>query len=273
MSIGIGVTTRNRQFVLDTALKHFQAFGAGDRLVIVDDFSDDQQETQRVIDQYGDMVTLRLSPHRLGIARAKNACLAALTDCDHVFIFDDDAWPKVEGWANKWIEINEHNDVGHSMWNVFATRGPESPEQVRADIQIQRQYISNEFSDGEYAMRAWTQCLGVMLYFNRACLNAIGGYDHSAQTVYGYEHAQVSQRANWAGFTKGHNYLSPAIAHELVYSFDISYGWMHEEAPLEMPWKNEFRTSVTVEEAQAHPKNAFLMSKRDVFIPLIDPIV
>ena len=266
MSIGIGVTTRNRQFVLDTALKHFQAFGAGDRLVVVDDFSDDQQETQRIVEQYGDMVNLRLSPYRLGIAKAKNACLAALTDCDHVFIFDDDAWPKVEGWADKWIEINERNSIGHSMWMALSMSHPDG-------IAITNPSITPEIQDRDYQVCAWAQCLGVMLYFNRACLSELGGYDYSAQTVYGYEHAQVSHRANWAGFTKGHNYLSPTVATDLVYSFDISYGWLREESPLEVPWKDEFRTSVTPEEAQAHPKNAFLMGKRDVFIPLIDPIV
>lgn len=272
MTIGIGITTRNRPHVLKTALQHFEHFGYGDKLVVVDDCSEDKSAVPSVVEEFGGKFVLRQSPHRLGIARAKNACLAALTECDHVFIFDDDAWPKTNGWETKWIDINQHNEVGHSMWTVFATRGPDSPDSVRANIEIQQQFISKQFSEGEYAMRAWTQCLGVMLYFTRECLNAIGGYDSSAQTVYGYEHAQVSQRANWAGFSKGHNYISPVIAPDLVYSFDISYGWLHEESPLEVPWKHEFTTSVTIEEANAHPKNAFLMGKRDILIPLVDPI-
>lgn len=272
MSVGIGITTRNRPHVLRTALQHFDHFGWGDKLVVVDDNSEDKSAVPQVISEFNDKFVLRQSHERLGIAKAKNACLAALQEFDHVFIFDDDAWPKDPNWHQRWIDINQHNGVGHSMWNVFVRPAPSAPEQVRANIDIVQEYISAEFAEGEYAMRSWTHCLGVMLYFNRDCLNAIGGYDHSARTVYGFEHAQMSQRANWAGFCKGHNYLSPAIAPELVYSFDISWGWMHEPAPLDIPWKDHFSTSVTPEEAQAHPQNAFLMSKRDVFIPLIDPL-
>ena len=41
-----------------------------------------------------------------------------MRDCEHVFLFDDDAWPQRHNWAETWIKINEANDVGHSMFNV-----------------------------------------------------------------------------------------------------------------------------------------------------------
>jgi glycosyltransferase involved in cell wall biosynthesis len=267
VSIGIGITTRNRPHVLKTALQHFERFGYGDKLVVVDDNSDDPDAIREVVESFGLGFILRRSDQRMGIAKAKNACLSALSDCDHVFLFDDDAWPCADNWAQRWVDINQHNGVGHSMWNIFVEKGTDTPEQVRTTISL-----ITELSEGKNTMRVWAQCLGVMLYFSRECLNAIGGYDHSARTVYGFEHAQVSQRANRAGFCKGHNYLSPAIALELIYSFDVSYGWLRQESPIEIPWKDQFTTSVTVEEAQSHPQNAFLMSKKDVFIPLVDPI-
>lgn len=271
MSIGIGITTRNRPFVLETALQHFERFGYGDKLVVVDDCSDDPSAIEAVVNKFGDKFTLRRSNQRLGIAKAKNACLAALQDYDHVFIFDDDTWPCADNWAQRWIDINQHNGVGHSLWNVFIRPSTKTNE-PGADIEILSEYVTAEWSEGENTMRAWTQCLGVMLYFTRECLNAIGGYDPSARSVYGYEHAQVSQRANRAGFCKGYNYVSPVIAPELIYSYDISYGWMGQVSPIDIPWKEQFTTSVTPEEAQSHHQNAFLMSKRDVLIPLVDPI-
>lgn len=257
--IGVGITTRNRPHVLRTALEHFEKFGYGDKLVIVDDNSDEP------LDLGGNYTVLR-SPHRLGIARAKNACLAHLQDCDYVFLFDDDAWPRTEGWADKWVEINEHNGVGHSMWNTDLEHKEENRVPKGPDI------VSFEsIGDDYYKMNVYNNCLGVMLYFNRACLNAIGGYDHSAQNVYGFEHAQVSMRASRAGFCQGYNYLSPAVARQLVYSFDISWCWKQEESPLEVPWKDEFQSSVTPEEAAAHPLNSVLMNRQDVHIPLDDP--
>jgi len=271
MSIGIGITTRNRPDVLSTALAHFSMFGYGDKMVIVDDNSDTYEQNKKVIEESGINVTYRYSDKRLGIARAKNACLAKLKDVDHVFIFDDDTWPSSENWAQKWVDINKHNNVGHSLWNVFIRPSTKAGE-PGADIEILSEYITAEWSSGKNAMRAWTQCLGVMLYFSRECLDAIGGYDNEAKTVYGYEHAQMSKRANKAGFCNGYDYISPVLADELIYSFDISYGWMGKQSPIEIPWKERFTTSVSPEEAKAHPQNAFLMSKNDIHIPLVDPL-
>lgn len=276
--IGIGITTRNRPEVLDTALKHFTAFPtANTRYVIVDDNSDTEIETNKVVQSFiqnnPDIdIIYRPSPRRLGIARAKNACLSALTDCEHVFLFDDDTWPKTHGWAEKWIEINQDNGVGHSMWNVFVRKSENTPEQVRASIEPIQEWVITTINDADHQMVAWQNCLGVMLYFSRDCLNAIGGYDGSAENVYGFEHAQVSHRASDAGFCKGYPYISPAVSDKLVYSFDISYRWMHENSPLDIPWKDTFKSSVTKDEADLHTKNAKLMSVRTVHIPLVDPL-
>jgi len=259
MSIGVGITTRNRPHVLATALAHFEKFGYGDKLVIVDDFSDQPLEVDPKF-------TVLRSPHRLGIARAKNACLAHLQDCDHVFLFDDDAWPRTSGWADMWVDINTHNEIGHSMWNVELQKKDHPQNLGHVDV-VSKETVGEDF----YQMKVFSNCLGVMLYFNRACLDAIGGYDHRAKNVYGFEHAQVSQRANRAGFCKGHDYISPAISDQLVYSFDISWCWRQEESPIEVPWKTEFQSSVTPDEAASHSLNSELMSVRDVYIPLEDP--
>lgn len=276
--IGIGITTRKRPEVLTTALAHFTEFPTeNSKIVIVEDDPEQDHATGLVVANFQEEnptveVIFRKSTQRLGIARAKNACLAMLQDCDHVFLFDDDTWPKAHGWAEKWIEINQANNVGHSMWNVFVRKSENTPSQVRASIEPIQEWVITTINDAEHQMVAWQNCLGVVLYFSRACLDAIGGYDGSAENVYGYEHAQVSHRASDAGFCLGYPYISPAIGDKLVYSFDISYRWMGEESPLDVPWKHNFRSSVTDSEAAGHPKNAVLMSKRPVHIPLVDPL-
>ena len=278
MKIGIGITTRKRPEVLETSLRHFTAFPIlNSKIVIVEDDPDPTDGVSDLVAKFREdnpdiEVVFRKSTYRLGIAKAKNACLAVLTDCDHVFLFDDDAWPKTHGWAERWIEINQINNVGHSMWNVFVRKSENTPPQVRASIEPIQEWVIKTINDDENQMVAWQNCLGVLLYFNRACLDAIGGYDSSAANVYGFEHAQVSHRASDAGFCLGYPYISPAIGDKLVYSFDISYRWMGEEAPLDVPWKDRFRSSVTEVEAAEHPKNAVLMSRRQVHIPLVDPL-
>lgn len=277
--IGIGITTRKRPEVLETALAHFTAFPTPDsKIVIVEDDPDADPATGLVVANFKEAnpdveVIFRKSTTRLGIARAKNACLAVLQDCDHVFLFDDDTWPKTHNWAERWIEINQINGVGHSMWNVFVRKSGDTPEQIRASIEpIQEWVITTINEENDNQMVAWQNCLGVLLYFSRACLDAIGGYDSSAANVYGFEHAQVSHRASDAGFCLGYPYISPAIGDKLIYSFDISYRWMGEEAPLNVSWKDKFRSSVTDAEAAGHVKNAVLMSKRPIYIPLVDPL-
>ena len=40
MSIGIGITTRNRPECLEACLRHFKEFGYGDKIVVIDDNSE-----------------------------------------------------------------------------------------------------------------------------------------------------------------------------------------------------------------------------------------
>lgn len=266
MSIGVGITTRNRPECLETALRHFAAFGHGDRLVVVDDNSDAWRVNKAIIDSSGIDVIYKRSSRRLGIANAKNGCLSELSRCDHVFIFDDDAWPISSDWANRWIAINKHNSIGHSMYGVDC----EANEEVNAALRAHITEIGR-IGDFEHQMVALSNCFGVMLYFTRDCLNAIGGYDHTAENVYGFEHAQISKRANLAGFTGGFDYISPAASLELIYSVDITYNWLKHEPPLTAEWLPIARSSVTADEAASHVNNQRLMENLHAYIELIDP--
>lgn len=261
-TIGVGITTRNRSEVLDACLRHFDQFSTiVDRLVVVDDNSEEthRERLTTALTHVSIPHVLRSSDKRLGISKAKNACLAALQDCDHVFLFDDDAWPQKEGWEEYWIKCSKVNKIGHSMWLC---------DYPGLNTVIRK---TGTVGSGTTEMSVFNNCLGVALYFSRNCLQALGGYDTSAENVYGYEHAQMSTRAKQAGFTYNNNYVAPSNCAEYVYSIDISWGWMQKNAPLTDISAINIQSSVSVEESNKHNLNSRLMSFSDYHRPLIDP--
>lgn len=266
MKYGIGITTRNRPLVLDAALKHFAAFPAEDsRIVVVDDCSDVAPD--EVIENHSTLdIDYRVSPRRLGIAGAKNACLAKLTDCDHVFLFDDDAWPIAHGWADQWTAATEAHRVGHTMWIVPVAPGRNPAVRSRIDpVRV--------IGSGKTELMSWNNSLGVMLHFTRKCLDILGGFDAgNARTVYGYEHVQMSARACRAGFTRGEHYLAPSKAGELVFSVDISHGCYGMKPPLEVGNLNDIGVSLSPAERSSTALNSSLLKSLSSHRKLVDPL-
>ena len=264
--IGIGITTRNRPHVLKSALDHFALFHTVEnKYIIIDDNSDLDKQCEDIVQDFKNKVNadviFKKSEQRLGIARAKNACLAQMTECDHVFLFDDDAWPKCSGWSEKWINTCETNDIHHSMYIVSIPN--------HEDLFKETGRIGEE----ESQIVGWSNCFGVSLYFSRHCLDTIGGYDYiNAMNVYGYEHAQISKRAFNAKLTNRLTYASPALISEWIYSVDISYMWHHQPPPIECNWINFFASSVTSDEANMHEQNSRMMLEPQTYIPLVDPL-
>lgn len=259
-SIGIGITTRNRPYILSVALRHFAYFSPPNaRYVIVEDSATDLADpiVRSFARQSASEVIWRRSTKRLGIAKAKNACLAALTDCDHVFLFDDDAFAQVDGWAERWIAAAERHDVEHSMY-------------IHPSPSDSLFKLKDTLGEGDTAMHSWSNCMGVALHFTRECLSALGGYDSSAQAFYGFEHAQMSSRAHKAGLTRNHDYLSPAIVGKLIYSVDLSHGFHREPTPLPSSFEG-FKSSTSPEDVAICGRNSKLMNNPPVYIPLSDP--
>lgn len=267
--IGIGITTRNRPHYLASALEHFAEYGMGDKLVIVNDASDDPGAYWDVVQPHlSAKVSYRFSPNRLGIARAKNASLAPLMDCDHIFLFDDDAWPIKHGWAEQWIETNHRCGTQHSMWimndDLMVTKN------VGFRNQCDPKYV---WGPPGYQMVAFTNCLGLLMYFTRNAAEKLGGFDTTGGNVYGFEHAQMAQRAVKAGLSRdGDAYIAPLLGHEMVYSVDTSYGMYGLLPPIDTPWINNVMRSVTQAEADGANRNAALMFNYQTYIPLVDPL-
>ena len=267
MRYGVGITTRNRPQTLVAALRHFKAFPNQDiRYVIVDDASDGDETAQAARHSGLPNVTYYKAPHRIGISGTKNVCLWELQDCDHVFLFDDDCWPVSPDWADQWVDINEANGVGHSMFNIV-----DGLLLDRNTVFKQLMQVTGTLGEGATEMIAFTNCFGPFLYFSRACLNALGGYEPNTPTWWGYEHAQMSMRAFNAGFTQNHRYLTPAHAQDMLYSVDLTYGMLKLLPPLEVDCL-DLGSSVSPEEKERGGENSVLLSRAEtIYVPLEAP--
>lgn len=133
------------------------------------------------------------------VAEAKNDCLRSLSDCDYVFLFDDDTFPFQHDWADFFIKHSIESGNQHFSY-------------LRSVHHIR--LAKTVGSIGVYNNSA-----GCMMFMTKACINAVGGYDERFKT-YGYEHVNYSDRIHKSGATGSRN-VCPIGAEEYVYSMDM----------------------------------------------------
>lgn len=177
--IGIVISTHNRKKVLEKTLKqHLQHLPAGAEIIVIDDASSPAAVVP-------DGVKLIRNHISLGIVAVKNASLAALMEagCEHLFLWDDDAYPIADGWHQPYIDSPEP----HLAYQFLDLSGPRKLN----DMAIL-------YKDGDHV--AYTGQRGVMLYYHRSVIEKVGGFD----TIYGrgmYEHPDLALRIHNAGLT------------------------------------------------------------------------
>jgi len=205
--IGIAITTHNRPEVLKRAFEqHIKHLPAGALLVVIDDGS----KPAAVVP---DGVQLLRHESSLGIVASKNASLTALVDagCEHLFLWDDDAWPIADNWHQPYIESPEP----HLAYQFLDLAG------------------RNKLNDMAVLYRddkhiAYTGQRGVMLYFHRSAIDKVGGFD----PVYGrgmYEHPDLALRIYNAGLSTW-AFADVASSEKLIHSMDE-----HEEGSRSIP--------------------------------------
>ena len=191
-AVGIGITTHNRGTVFRTALEAIRKYApSGAAIVIIDDASDEPVEE----------ATYRFETNA-GIARSKNKCLELLVErgCKHLFLFDDDCWPVADDWERPYIDSAEP----HLMYMFTDTpRG-----RLSDSIEIYR----------DARIKAYSHPRGCMLYFDRAVLERVGGYD-TRYGRWGYEHVDISNRIYNAGLTS-FRFADVAGSEHLIFSCD-----------------------------------------------------
>ena len=154
--------------------------------------------------------------NKMGVAHQKNKCLEALKGCDYVFLFDDDCFPIEDGWADAYI--SEYIRTG----NHHFLKINEMPTiEIKGVI------------DG---ITSWTNCAGCMMFLTRSAIQTIGTFNEDFG-VYGFEHADYTNRIHKAHLTPYGQYLS-CKANDKIYALDLqgvgSFNMTHKSS---MPFK------------------------------------
>ncbi|MDU4585926.1 MAG: glycosyltransferase family 2 protein [Enterobacter hormaechei] len=195
--IGIAVTTHNRSDVFYHAIEqHMKHLPAGALVVVIDDGS-----KPAAVGPSG--VQLLRHETSLGIVASKNASLTALMDagCEHLFLWDDDAWPIADNWHLPYIESPEP----HLAYQFLDLAGSNKLND-----------LSELYRDDQHV--AYTGQRGVMLYYHRSAIEKVGGFD----PVYGrgmYEHSDLALRIHNAGLTTW-AYGDVVGSEKLIHSLD-----------------------------------------------------
>lgn len=192
MKIGVAISTHNRYETFRTTYEKIkEKLPTGAMLVVVDDAS-----TEPVKE-----ATYRF-PSQQGIAVTKNKCIELLydADCTHLFLFDDDIYPIVDDWHDRYISTG----INHlcMTFGKFSNGRPNGRRMVGNDGKIAR----------------WHEPCGCMLYLTRECVDRVGGMD-PAFGIWGYEHVGYSMRIFNAGLTP-YPFMDIVNSHEVFYSFD-----------------------------------------------------
>ena len=186
--IGVAITTHNRREVFYKNLINIQKhLPKGAELVIVDDCSD-----VRVPNAY------RFS-NNVGISVAKNKCIELLLErgCEHLFLFDDDCYPIVDGWELPYINSGEkHLSFTWAGRHNYAV-------------------LSDENGIKEYSHPC-----GCMLYIHKDCIDAVGGFDMNFP-LWGNEHVDFSTRVFNYGITSK-KYMDVSDSLKLFYAGDFA---------------------------------------------------
>jgi hypothetical protein len=165
---------------------------------------------------------------RRGVAWARNQVLQQLDHCEHIFLFDDDCWPVMRGWAEYLAGQCEAAGVSYSAL----------PEAFKTGIA--------GCSSGWKELGYWEGGIGAAIYQHRSALDVIGGYNEALRG-YGFEDAGRADRAQRAGLTGPTRNACPLRCLAYIHSADVM-----GENPT---------PSYTVEEKEAH-----IAANRDAYL-------
>ncbi|EJL90230.1 glycosyltransferase family 2 protein [Pantoea sp. GM01] len=195
--IGIAISTHNRHDVLSRAIEHHLKYlPSGALVVVVDDGS------SKPVTVPDGVKLIRCNMSR-GIVAAKNFSLEALINagCEHLFLWDDDAWPIAGGWEQPYIESPEPHLA--FQFQDFATG------KKLNDIAVL-------YRDNKHV--AYTGQRGVMLYYHRSAIEKVGGFDSIYERGM-YEHSDLALRIHNAGLTSW-AFADVVGSEKLIYSLD-----------------------------------------------------
>lgn len=203
--IGVAISTHDRRDVFTESVDRWrQNMPAGARLVVVDDAS-----REPVPDIAGVDSVIR-HDYRRGVAMVKNRCIAELIDagCDHLFLSDDDVYPRHPDWWRPYVESPEqHLMYGWPGNNRQQHANPNWPPRI---------------AGGDQLHDAYSFPRGVLLYLTRGVVDTVGGMS-TAHGVFSGEHVEFSGRVHAAGLTRW-PFADVKDSHRLWYARDREIG-------------------------------------------------
>lgn len=164
MKIGIGITSYKRPEHLELCLRQIykHTFTSKVKEVI------DKINNTSWYECDGVKYVIKEAKNIPNIAKAKNECLYALRDCDHIFLFDDDCFPIKDGWVDFFI----NSEVEHSLYLT-------SRHRYYSGIGIKVSFYHD--------------CGGCFMYIRKDAFEK-AGYFNLDYKQYGFEHVGYSNR-------------------------------------------------------------------------------
>ena len=157
--VGIGITTYKREDLLAKCLDNIKEYSTLPYKLYVAKDSDED---------------------RKGIALRKNECLSNLSDCEYIFLFDDDCYPIKQGWEEFFIKAHKESGYHHFCY-------------LTKNLHIEKNY----YFCGEYTIKSYVQCGGVFMFLTQEVLKKVGGF-YNGYKYYGFEHLGYTLRVFFA---------------------------------------------------------------------------
>lgn len=175
MKIGVGITTCERPELLKKTLAQVKKLSPDAKVFVNDD-----------------------TEKREGIAKAKNNCLAALDDCDYIFLLDDDCYPIKKGWERLFIDHAIRTKNNHFCL-IYPTD-------------------TNKYLKTVDGIEYFSHPGGTVLFMTNYAVRVVGGMDCN-YFKWGGEHSGYSRRIFNAGLT-AHPFMSIKGALEYFHCCD-----------------------------------------------------
>ena len=227
MSIGIGVISHLRS-------KHLEYFLESIKKYSLPDYK----------------LSIYIDTPRRGVSFGKNTNLRELKDCDYVFLFDSDCFPIQKGWENYFINSSIECEQQHFQMLIES-----SSNRLLA--------IASDLDKKDFtAVNVFENTNGCMMFMTKKCIEKVGGYNIDFG-LYGFEHADYSNRIHKAELTPLGKYTCPNEANKFIFALDL-------EAETELHRALKHKSSIEPIEAMINIKKAFTIyeNSNQLFYPI-----
>jgi len=215
--IGIGITTRNRAEILKYTLAKHKEFSHG-KIVVVNDGGERLGIEEEVWIEHS------------GVANAKNECLRQLSDCDHVFLLDDDIYPIHKEWQQAYLKAHTEHKQDVLLWMT----------------------IRNGLDKNLGTISTYKRIQGVLFSLTRKAIEVAGGFN-TEYGLYGYTDFGYADRCKNLGLMPN-GYCSINNADQYLFSLDCC-----RPHPDDLPVK--FKPTLTREE-----RNQDMKKNKDLYV-------